>query len=624
MCGIVGVIKFDGSQVPKSTIYNRLERIKHRGPDHSGVFVGEGFGYGHVRLSIIDLSDAGNQPIESDNGILIFNGEIYNYRELADQYLKQEKLHSSSDSEVLLRLLDIYGENKIGELQGMFGFSYFNKKNREHLIARDPFGIKPIYLFKSENELVFSSEIRGILGPDEKVNVCQEALNEHIYLGFSVGPKTIFKDIIRLDPGSYLKVSEFSEIQSIKFFDVEELINKEDDSSDPSEIEQVMKDSVQDHLVADVPISMMLSAGVDSNIILSMSRKGVKSQNHFITSAYTAGLFEDFSKKNDESEDLRREMSVAEKMANEYGIEFHKINAVSEDYQSIEEFVYSNEEPVANPSGLLINKICKDASERGQKILLTGHGGDEAFGGYRRYSAALLIEKYPRLLSILSFLAKPFYSTLSNDLYRLFRASSSKRNLSHISHLSLIGEQYVLEKNYLSKEYSSKTILREVKSQLNSQVKKNYSGVQQSMLLDLKGYLPSQNLINADKQSMNHSIEIRVPFIYKAVVKYGLNLRVSELLSIKRNKIALRNLGESIFPKWYSNSVKSGFGPSLFELVKKEEVKELLISERTKSRGIVNCNKMLENYSKEKLNSPDCMMMLNLAFIEQWFRIYID
>lgn len=616
MCGIIGEFRFDKKKIDKENFKAKLNSIKHRGPDGEGIWSNDNCILGHVRLSIIDLSENGAQPMKSaQNNIISYNGELYNHKDLKNRIDDTIVFKSSSDTEVLLNLLDA-DLNVLKDLRGMFAFAYFDSKNDELILVRDQLGIKPLYYHVNDNRIVFGSEIRTILlDPEYERSVNEKALKEHLILGYALNEETLFKGIHRLGAGHYLRIS-LDGIKKEKYFDIVDYVSKA--SNKKVDLDRCLKYSINIHAVSDVKLGMMLSGGFDSNLILNYLNATGNLNNEFI--AFNAGLGLESESESTIDKTLYSERAIAEKIAHRYKVKLKKIEVSAEKFIKIKEFIDIIEEPICNPSGFLINEICGKAKDTSNKVLFSGHGGDEIFGGYRRHMAAKFIGSLKGLRWLANLIPKNLIK--SNDLHRIVSSMKSKYQFFELSAIGIqsLDDGLINSDNIITKrdlDIMAKEFERPIKGSSLSTLKK-------MMALEFKGYLSAQNLINMDKFSMINSIEVRVPFLNLEIIKRGFKFIDDDLVKKKINKIPLRNLATKKLPKEIFKLKKSGFGPSLKSLLYSPESIELLTGDITKSRGIINTDNILKKINNNKISQAEIMQLINFAFIERWFRTYID
>ena len=378
MCGIVG---FYGEQKNKEAVLKKMaDRIKHRGPDGEGYYTDEKIALGHRRLSIIDIN-GGSQPMytEDKNLVVVFNGEIYNYLELKEE-LKEYKFTTNSDTEVLLHGYRKWKEELPKKLRGMFAFAIWDKENSTLFCARDHFGIKPLYYYKKEgsNSIAFASEIKAFLEYPE----FEKKLNKKLigpYLSFSFTPtnETLFEGVYRLLPGTSIEVKD-DEIKIDTYYELEFDEKQYDFNELVEEISSTMKDSVKHHMLADVEVGSFLSSGVDSSYMVSLARPD---------KTYTVGY-----------DDPRyNEIDYAKDLTNELGITNVSKKITKEEWlEAIPNFLYHMDEPSSDPSAISLYFVSKLAS-KDVKVVLSGEGADEFFGGYNYYREEVDMKFYNKI-----------------------------------------------------------------------------------------------------------------------------------------------------------------------------------------------------------------------------------
>lgn len=602
MCGIVGEYNFL-SKPNEDWLVNSLKNIEHRGPDNSGYRIIDNLSIGHRRLSILDLSDKGNQPFENSHSIFAYNGETYNYKDLSKK-LDNEILNSQTDTEVIHRLLDISLTN-VSDLRGMFAFGYYEKSSKSLYLARDHFGIKPLYYHCNEDRLVFSSEIGPLVNrEDYDIEVNNEALEEHLLLGYAVKDKTLFSGIKRILPGEILKVS--CDGLTVQQF---HSVITDGQSSGCKDLATVLDDSVKAHSMADVRIGLMLSGGFDSNLLLSAIKKD--SLEHKLT-AFNAGS------DNSEDKTLYLEREIAKDIAELFDVDFQKIGIRGFSDNHIKKVFDISEEPVCNPSSLLVDIITSQANKSGVKVLFSGHGGDELFGGYRRHLAAHNLDK----LKYLKYLAPSWLTRILNSFPNIQRVLAAlKSNNMEPLFLNLIGLNFV-KRNILKFKTLDSSIER-----INQQFdisNTNESILSRTLICEYPNYLASQNLINMDKISMANSVEVRVPFIDIDMFEHANSISSKKLIGGYSGKLPLRKLAGARLPESIFGLKKSGFSPDLEAIVSSKYAKQLLADEKSRARSFYDHRAVGKLLRSSRRTASDNMMLYNLMVLEHWFRKYID
>jgi asparagine synthase (glutamine-hydrolysing) len=381
MCGIAGILRFDGASVDATVLHRMGESIAHRGPDGHGHWVDGGVGLTHRRLAIIDLA-TGQQPMAHGPLVIVFNGEIYNYVELRQELIARGRaFRTTSDTEVILQLYEEYGEDCVRRLNGMFAFVLVDRAQRRVLMARDHFGIKPLYLYADRTQLVFGSEIKALLAhPDVPAKPCIEGVRDYFTFQYVLGGATMFAGIAAVQPGQY-RVLNLADGQSRTVRYWEPRFHVDTDHSERYFVERLralLEDAVRLQLRSDVPVGTYLSGGMDSSLVTALATKAGAGGLATFTGRFTEGHGE-----FDES-------GFARHVAERYGTHMHVITPTQDDFvERMPQLVYHMDEPVAGP-GLFPQFMVSRHAAQHVKVVLGGQGGDEIFGGYARYLVAYL------------------------------------------------------------------------------------------------------------------------------------------------------------------------------------------------------------------------------------------
>ena len=533
-----------GETKDKEKVLARMMKVmEHRGPDGGDTYASDGALLGFRRLSIIDL-DTGMQPMVNEDGsmALVFNGEIYNYQTLR-KVLKQKghEFRNSSDSEVILHGYEEYQKELLGKLRGMFGFAVWDDKKKSLFAARDYFGIKPFYYAVVENTLVFASEIKCILeypGYQKKVN--EEALEQYLSFQYSALPETFFKGIYKLLPGHYLTF-ENQELKVGRYF--EPTLDpgaKESESAMIAETRKVMNQSVKRHLISDVEVGSFLSSGVDSSLIAALSK---------CNRTFTVGFAHEGDKYN--------EITYAKELSKKIGIENQcKYISREEFKEAIPKVMYHMDEPLADASAVALYFLAQEASKK-VKVVLSGEGADEIFGGYNIYLE-------PKALGWSRWIPLKVREKLASVAERLPRHMKGRNYL--IRAARPLSERYI-GNAYIFTADERKRLLRRKKegTKPNELLKKEYDKMRglpdsdQMQALDLVYWLPGDILLKADKMSMAHSLEVRVPFLDKDVFEVA--RRIPHSLKTKKytTKYVLRKVADEYLPEQVAKKKKLGF-----------------------------------------------------------------
>ena len=539
MCGLCG---FTGELVDRETYLRQMtEKIIHRGPDSDGFYTDADIAMGFRRLSIIDLG-AGDQPLYNEDKTLVltFNGEIYNYKALRAQLLEKGHIFvTESDSEVLLHGFEEWGEELLPRLRGMFGFAIWNTEKKELFLARDPFGIKPMHYTRlADGRLVYGSEIKSILThPDVKKEFNPAALDGYLSFQYSVPDETFFRDIYCLPPAHCLWYRG-GEVTLHRYFDPM-FTPDEDMTLDEAveEIDRAFTDSVEAHRISDVEVGCFLSSGVDSSYVASYFG-GQK--------AFTVG-FDNGQHYN--------ESNYAAALAKEVGIE-HYVHIISEEeyWASLPKVQYYLDQPLADPSCVALYFVSKLAAEH-VKVVLSGEGADELFGGYRIYHEPYSLRGYQRLPRFL----------------RKFLAACAARLPDFKGKSFLMRGAQTLEERFIgnAKMFTEKEkarLLRDIPATDPTEKTRAFyaqtagqDDVTRMQYLDINRWMVGDILLKADRMSMAHSLELRVPFLDKEVFKVASRIPVRHRIAAGTTKYAMRLAAERHIPASAAEKPKLGF-----------------------------------------------------------------
>ncbi|MDO4523336.1 MAG: asparagine synthase (glutamine-hydrolyzing) [Eubacteriales bacterium] len=541
MCGIAG---FVGKKQEKEEILGRMmDAIKHRGPDSEGKYTTEDVAFGFRRLSIIDL-ESGSQPMFNEDGeiALIFNGEIYNSPELRERFKAKGHVFSNrSDSETLIHGYEEYGEKLVHELRGMFGFAIWDNRKKRLFLARDFFGIKPVYYAMIDGNLVFGSEIKSILefpGCPREVN--EEALEEYMSFQYSNLPETFFKGIYRLLPGHYLTYGN-GELNVTQYFDPQlNPVSKDSQEELVKKLTDVLEDSVEKHMLADVEVGAFLSSGVDSSYIAA-KYSGKKT--------FTVGFFDKNNQYN--------ETHYAEQCAEYLGLENYSHTITEEEYWGeMPKIMYHMDEPLADPAAIALYFVAREAAKQ-VKVVTSGEGADEFFGGYTIY-------REPLSLRWVDWLPKSWRVAVAKLAERMPEGMKGRSYLIRASRS--VQERFIGNANIFTTQERKMLLKRPTKAPspqelLASKYKnmRNFDDTTKMQYIDLTNWLPGDILLKADKMSMAHSLELRVPFLDREVFEVARQIRTGMKLKKHTTKFAFRRVAEPCLPEFTTNKKKLGF-----------------------------------------------------------------
>ncbi len=540
MCGICG---FTGEVLDRSkTIRKMADVITHRGPDSSGFYEDSGISMGFRRLSIIDV-DAGHQPIYNEDKTLVltFNGEIYNYKELREELVASgHTFYTETDSEVLVHGFEQWGEDMLHKLRGMFGFAIYNTQDGSVFIARDFFGIKPMHYTVIDGELVYGSEIKSILQhPKYKKSFNMSALDNYLSFQYVVPPQTFFEGIYCLLPGHFLWFKN-GEVMTERYFEARFDPNENMSEADAvNSIEAAFENSVNAHKIADVEVGCFLSSGVDSSYV----------STYFADQkTFTVGF--DFGEKYNE-------ISWAQRLSEKIGVDHHTKVITSEEYwNSIPKIQYFMDQPLADPSCIALYFVSQLASKY-VKVVLSGEGADELFGGYQVYRSPMNQRLYHKCVpypirKLLRNIARKLPDIKGRDY--LIRACDPLEE-------AFIGNAFMYnyeEKCELLKDPSIATRPQDLTRDYYRRARR-YDDVTKMQYLDINLWMVGDILLKADRMSMANSLELRVPFLDKEVWKVA--SRIPSRLRVNRNntKYALRQAALRHLPQETAEKEKLGF-----------------------------------------------------------------
>ena len=545
MCGFVGFTNNPKLQDRENILSAMTEAIHHRGPDSDGQYIDENIALGFRRLSIIDLSDDARQPMvsEDENHVMVFNGEIYNFEEIKKDLIA-EGFHfkSHSDSEVLLNGYKAYGMEILGKLRGMFAFAIWDKTQEALFIARDFFGIKPLYYTENtlDGTFIFGSEIKSFLKhPSFIKSFNDQALKPYLTFQYSVLDETFFSGVYKLKPAHYMRIRA-GEVEIKPYWHNKYEINSNDLMSNVEQIKSVMKSSVEYHKISDVKVGAFLSGGVDSSYITALLKPN---------KTFSVG-FSDY-------EAMYNETDLAEALSEQLGIENHKKLITAEEcFDALPEIMYHMDEPQSNPSVVPLYFLAELASKH-VTVVLSGEGADELFGGYVWYQNSPVYETYSKIpLVIRQTLGKVARKLPEGRITNFVVKAATPIEEKFIGQAKVFEESDAFK--ILKPPYKDGPGVKSITDPVYNEVK-NQDDLTKMQFLDLNLWLPGDILLKADKMSMAHSIELRVPFLDKEVIKVASSLPKLQRVNKIDTKYALRKAAGDILPEEWANRPKVGF-----------------------------------------------------------------
>ncbi len=613
MCGIAGILYFNNHRTVED---NRLTAMRdallHRGPDFGSSFIENNIGLGHRRLSILDLSPLGNQPMFSDDEryAIIFNGEIYNFLELRPE-LEKKGFHFKShcDTEVLLKMYIAYGEEMLDKLNGMFAFAIWDRKEKTLFAARDRVGIKPFYYVADHEQFLFSSEAKSFFAGGYPMELDESTFSELVLYRFVAGEETIFKNVKKLLPGHSIKI-ENQKITINRWWKLADKIASHPTISDPQDwFKETFNSSVKMHMISDVPVGVLLSGGLDSSsVCASLHEQGYQSIQTFNVG------FRDFA--DDES-------SLATRLSKHYNYPSHSIYVEDDNLQknlSISNYIH--DEPLIHQNDPQIVAISRYAKKY-VTVLLSGEGADEFLGGYVRYKPLKYSNQAGLIKNMLRLVPGSMKSKRIEKLERYFSLPSTDAMIllnasnNFPDELIKVGLQLTEIKN----QYRN-TMLAEAKEVYPDNVRR------QALYYDQHTYLSSLNHRN-DRATMAGSIECRVPFLDKRLIEGLGTLDDKWIFTGKKSKYLLKKSFENSLPEYITNFRKVGFSVPWIDFIKKSEKFSHQWNALEKSDFLqykifsgINIKQLRSNVEKGDQSSQ--MLLRQLFFSSIWWDEYVE
>lgn len=627
MCGICGKYMFDReASVPAGLLREMADSIRHRGPDDEGYYLDGPVGLAFRRLSIIDLS-GGHQPLSNEDGTvwIVFNGEIYNYQDLrSDLLARGHSFRTQSDTEVIVHLYEEYGADCVEHLRGMFAFAIWDAREQTLFLARDRVGIKPLYYFVHPRFIAFGSELKAILtDPAVPREVDPRLIDRFLTYYYMPGGETLLKNLFKLEPGHTLTARN-GKFEVRRYWDLD-YAGPQGSLSGRDLEEQLLElldQSVQLHMISDVPVGFLLSGGLDSTAMLSLaSRKTDKP-----ISTFTIGFA---------SEGVVDERPYARLAAKRFGSAHYEMSISSADFATfLPTYVWHMEEPVCEPPAIALYYISQLARQH-VTVLISGEGGDEAFAGYENYRNIFWFERFKSSLG-------PLRKPVGAGMEILGRAANSRVLKKYGPRMGVSFEQYYQGRtstpfDFFSREKSSlysDAMQQHISPGYSVEATRRYvtraphSGILNRMLyVDTHTWLPDDLLVKADKMTMANSVELRVPLLDHRVLEFAAALPRTQKVRGWTMKHLLKKALRDRVPEEIVNRRKAGFPVPYRAWLRsglRHWVKEILLDRGTLERGyfqrgalenLIARNAAGEEYSKE---------LFSLVVLELWHRNFAD
>lgn len=620
MCGIVG---FNSKNREK--LEAMLQSIHHRGPDSSGVYESEIFSLGHVRLSILDLSPLGSQPMSYEHLVMVFNGEIYNFEEIKKELLAfGYTFNSHSDSEVLLKAYHRWGIRAIDKCIGMFAIAFYDTKEQTVTLIRDRVGVKPLYYYHEGDDFVFSSELKPIMRYKDNLKISKDALYEFFQFGYISSNLSIFENCFKLPAGHYgtfdiknstFKIQEYWSI--IPFFNMPKFEKSEKDLVD--ELENILIDAFKYRMVSDVPVGVFLSGGIDSSVVAAILQKHYGNIHTF-----TIGF----------KEARYNEATYAKQVAEHLGTTHtEKFLNSTQAKEILEKFVDIYDEPFGDSSGIPTTLVSQVAKEAGIKVVLSADGGDEIFCGYERYWYSYAIGKkifiLPKALrKVIAFMMNKIGVQNASKLFKIKNFEHKYNQLSEMlkddTWKSIYEKLVHNSKNYEIKELLG--IIKEI-DERSFQIGEKEHPMQGMMLWDYHRYMVDDILVKVDRATMSVSIEGREPLLDHRIAEFMARVPFELKYKDGKSKYLLRKVLERYIPKEMIDRPKMGFGIPMFEWFSGDlrDLFEIYFKKENLNHNLLNASYIQKEYQKLKDNKQININKLWFILVFQmWYKKHVE
>jgi asparagine synthase (glutamine-hydrolysing) len=629
MCGICGKLEFDPeAKIAPNLLKKMADAIVHRGPDDEGYYIKGQVGLGFRRLSIIDLS-GGHQPLSNENDSIwiIFNGEIYNYQELrAELISKGHVFRTKSDTEVIVHLFEEYGRDCVQKLRGMFAFAIWDSVRKSLFLARDRVGIKPLYYYLDDNFLSFGSEIKAILvDPAVRREIDPAMIDRFLTYYYVPGSQTLLQNVFKLEPGHTLVVKDGTiQIQRYWDLDFRQVDNHESTEALEQQLVHLLDETAQLHMISDVPVGFLLSGGVDSTAMLSFASQKTDKP----ISSYTIGF-------SSPGAGLVDERPFARLAAEKFGSKHYELSISAQEFASfLPEYVRYMEEPVCEPAAIALYYVSRLAKQH-VKVLISGEGADEAFGGYHNYRNMFWLEIMKQALG-------PIRSAVGRGVEWIGRMSDSRVLKKYGPLMSANLNECYLSRTSSPYEYFNKNPLAFYSAEMSGRVNKIRSAdvtrsllskrsgdgpLEKMLYVDTKTWLPDDLLIKADRMTMANSIELRVPFLDHKVLEFAARLPRNQKVRGWKMKHLLKKALAKHVPTEILNRRKVGFPVPYVKWMRhdlKDQFTDILLDSKSISRGYFRKAAIQDLFERNSRSSRCAAEIFSLVVLELWHRAFID
>ena len=624
MCGICGVIQLDGKPVTRPLLRSMNDRLRHRGPDGAGYFIDGNVGLAMRRLSIIDIAGS-DQPLtnEDESVALIFNGEIYNYRELRHELsARGHRFRTEGDGETIAHLYEEYGNDCWQHLRGMVAVALWDKRKKHLLLARDRMGQKPLYYYHDRDVFVFASEIKALLAHPAVPRLSSftadggSALAQYLSYGTMPAPSTAFQNIFMLPPATWLQVSFSGEAQARRYWELPRAAPPDARARAADHIEptrEKLAEAVKLRLMSDVPLGAFLSGGLDSSLIVALMRR----HSNAAVKTFSIGF---------EGDDSFDETPYAEQVAKHLGTDHQTFRVQPKAMNLLTDLVWHHDQPFADGSAIptvLVSKLTREQVT----VALTGDGGDELFAGYERFYAAQLFQR-------MSPLPKPLWRGLSSLLAALPEGAAyddkvkRARRFANAASMSIANGYFDLARVFSAEligqlRASDGTDTADFSRYLDA----SDDPVTGLLNANMRSYLPDDLLIKADRCSMAASLEARAPFLDHELVEQAAAIPFNLKLKGAHSKFILKEMARGILPDAIIDRKKHGFGIPLGAWLRRDmtPARDILLSRRARERGLWQPDVVERLINEHQSGKRDYNRQLwALLTLEEWHRQFID
>ncbi len=630
MCGICGFNWED-----KKLVKNMAKVLNHRGSDDTGHYTDKNISLGHKRLSILDLSKKGKQPMTNKQGTTItYNGEVYNFKEIREMLEKKGyRFKSNTDTEVILNAYEEFGEKCLELFNGMFTFCIYDMKKKKLFVARDRIGIKPLYYYYDGEDFIFASEIKSILEHDIERKVNLQAMNNYITLRYNFSTQTLFDKIKKLPAAHYItfdlkkKQLELKEYWQLKWKPI-----KAPERYFKEKLYSLFKEAVRKRLISDVPLGLFLSGGVDSGSIAALMREIKKEQDDGEEiKTFSVGF---------EQGEFVNELEEAKYISNMFDTKHREYMVKSSIAKVLPKIIYHLDEPIADPA-LMPLYLLSEKAKKEVTVVLTGDGGDEVFGGYDQYKFLLLGKKISKIPFAHTLLPTAMSLTPKKILNKYYKYTESmgeeglKRISRFLKHSNKNSARAYYELISIYDEKERKKIMKEDKFRSINyfELNKEYYKTKRNLLknityFDMKKLLPKCYLMKTDRMTMAHSIEARVPLLDHEIVEFGFRMPSKYKIKKGKTKYILREAMTKHIPRNYLYKKKQTFHVPIDNWIQndlKDYVQQVLSKENINKQGYFNykyIEKIHRNYKKSQLFYA--RQLWNLLNFQLWHEQFIE